>query len=139
MSSTTTLINGKHPKIVVIEYYDELISRVDVYAEELLETIKDDEIMPEIIKHDDQDVDTDAFDEGEDKVEDENEDEDEDAFDDGEDMVEVEDENGDGDGDEDEENTEECSESDDEQYSPHDEENDFENQNEDVFEVSFFC
>jgi hypothetical protein len=41
----STLIDGKHPKQIVIEYYDDLIARVDVYAEEMLEKIKDDEVM----------------------------------------------------------------------------------------------
>lgn len=44
---TTSLIDGKHPKKIVIDYYDDLIAQVDIYAEELLETIKDDAIVNE--------------------------------------------------------------------------------------------
>lgn len=40
----STLINGKHYKQVVIEYYDDLIAQVDAYAEERLKEIKDHEI-----------------------------------------------------------------------------------------------
>lgn len=36
----TSLIDGKHPKIVIIDYYDDLISQVDIYAEEYLEKLK---------------------------------------------------------------------------------------------------
>jgi hypothetical protein len=40
-----SLVNGKHPKQIVIEYYDDLISDVDIYAEEILKKIKDDEVL----------------------------------------------------------------------------------------------
>lgn len=45
----SSLINaGKHPKIVIIDYYDDLIAQLEVYAEEMLEMIKDDECFNNI-------------------------------------------------------------------------------------------
>lgn len=41
----STLINGKHYKLLVIDYYDELISQIDIHAENLLKEICDDEII----------------------------------------------------------------------------------------------
>jgi hypothetical protein len=41
--SSSTLINGKHYKQVVIEYYDDLIAQLDVHAEEQLEKFKNDD------------------------------------------------------------------------------------------------
>jgi hypothetical protein len=43
MSNKFELIDGKHPKVLVIDYYDNLVSDVDIYAEELLKKTKDDE------------------------------------------------------------------------------------------------
>jgi hypothetical protein len=40
MSSSLSLIDGKHPKLVIIDYYDDLISRLEIYAEETLEKMK---------------------------------------------------------------------------------------------------
>jgi hypothetical protein len=40
---SSQLINGKHYKQVVIEYYDDLIARLDVNAEERMKQIKDDD------------------------------------------------------------------------------------------------
>lgn len=37
--SSNLLIDGKHPKKIVIDYYDELINQVDIYAENILENI----------------------------------------------------------------------------------------------------
>jgi hypothetical protein len=45
MSNKFELIDGKHPKVLAIEYYDKLVSDVDIYAEELLENTKDDEYL----------------------------------------------------------------------------------------------
>jgi hypothetical protein len=39
----SALINGKHYKQVVIDYYDDLIARLDVEAEETLEKFKNDD------------------------------------------------------------------------------------------------
>jgi sulfur relay (sulfurtransferase) complex TusBCD TusD component (DsrE family) len=39
---SSSLIDGKHYKQVVNDYYDDLIARLDVYAEERMEKIKDD-------------------------------------------------------------------------------------------------
>jgi hypothetical protein len=39
---SSTLINGKHYKQVVIEYYDDLIAQLDVHAEITLDKFKDD-------------------------------------------------------------------------------------------------
>jgi hypothetical protein len=41
----SSLIDGKHPKIVIIDYYDDLISQVDICAEETLEKTQDDEYI----------------------------------------------------------------------------------------------
>lgn len=41
--STSTLINGKHYKQVLIEYYDDLIAQLDIQAESTLDKFKDDE------------------------------------------------------------------------------------------------
>jgi hypothetical protein len=41
----TSLINGKHPKQVIIDYYDDLIAQVDIYAEETLKNVKIDEYV----------------------------------------------------------------------------------------------
>jgi hypothetical protein len=41
----SALIDGKHPKIVIIDHYDDLIARLDVYAEETLEKLKGDEYI----------------------------------------------------------------------------------------------
>jgi hypothetical protein len=41
----TALIDGKHPKIIIIDYYDDLISRLDIYAEETLENVKENEYV----------------------------------------------------------------------------------------------
>lgn len=35
----------KHPKQVIIEYFDTLINKVDIYVEELLEIYNDDETL----------------------------------------------------------------------------------------------
>lgn len=40
-------INGKHPKRIVIDYYDDLISQVDIYAEDCLKKISDDDYLIE--------------------------------------------------------------------------------------------
>jgi hypothetical protein len=50
--SVWSLINGKHPKQIIIDYYDDLINQLDIYAEESLEKISntdesiDDNIPP---------------------------------------------------------------------------------------------
>jgi hypothetical protein len=44
----SSLIDGKHPKIVIIDYYDDLISQVDIYAEETLEKTADYEYIVNI-------------------------------------------------------------------------------------------
>jgi hypothetical protein len=42
---STTLIDGKHPKIVIIEYYDDLIAQVDVYTGETMKKVPKDEMI----------------------------------------------------------------------------------------------
>lgn len=39
----SVLINGKHPKQVIIDYYDDLIYKLDIYAEEYLKKIANNE------------------------------------------------------------------------------------------------
>jgi hypothetical protein len=41
----TSLINGKHPKQVIIDYYDDFIAELDIYAEETLKNVKNDEYV----------------------------------------------------------------------------------------------
>lgn len=42
---SSTLIKGKHYKQVIIDYYDDLIAQVDIYAEIILEKVSNSEIF----------------------------------------------------------------------------------------------
>lgn len=43
MSSSSSLINGKHYKLVVLDHYDDIINELDIYAEESLKKFKNDD------------------------------------------------------------------------------------------------
>lgn len=44
----SVLIENKHPKVIIIDYYDDLISRVDIYAEDFLKKISLNEPLIEL-------------------------------------------------------------------------------------------
>lgn len=54
-SSSSSVNNEKHPKHIVIDYYDSLISEVDIFAEELLKNVKGTDHIQESHSQDDGD------------------------------------------------------------------------------------